>query len=708
MGSYVSMMYVALCALVAMGCAGASTGPASSSGETAATPEAVPASALTGEIAEPYERAIEAELQKIDQGIAKGPYKADWTDLEKHEAAPEWFRDAKFGIYWHWGVYSVPAYGNEWYPRNMHLTEGSRSYYKHHVETYGEPDKFGYHDFVPMFKAEKFDADAWADLCAKAGAKYAGPVCEHHDGFSMWASAMTPWNAGAVGPKRDLTGELEKAIRARGMKFVTTFHHERSRTWYPRPENHPTWPTHTTDPVLRMLYANVSEEMFNKIFLAKLGEAIDKYKPDLIWFDGQMVQIGDAYHQRFLAYYFNNAKDWGRDVVVTTKKHQYPPTISVEDFEKGRADRLTENVWLTDDTVSLGSWCYTQDLQIKTVSRVLHDFIDIVSKNGCLLLNISPMADGTIPQEQQDVLLAMGRWLGTNGEAIYNTRPWLAYGEGPTRMDKGGSFTKGLEYSGQDIRYTRSKDGKTLYAIALGWPDGKSLTLKAVKVAGADGAAVTLLGYAKPLEHGTTAEGLLTIQVPPLAPAERPCENAFVFKLEGFNVSLNAAAVAEPPEPPATKPPAKKAPPKKAPAKTPQASTTPTLSDDLVLDASEAGLTGSRLTLETKVGQQRKNIGRWNDVDAKAVWKVRIPAKGTYNIKAEVAATSASRLAVDIAGQTVTVDVPDTGGYDAPRIIDAGKVTVDAAGEVEVTARPADPAKWKAVNLWKLELTPVP
>jgi len=685
MGSYAALIYITIGALAAAGCAGAST----------VSPAEVPASALAGEIAEPYERAIVAELRTIDQTIAKGPFKPDWTDLEKHEAAPEWFRDAKFGIYWHWGVYSVPAYGNEWYPRNMHLKTGRRSAYKHHVETYGEPDKFGYHDFVPMFKAEKFDADAWADLCAKAGAKYAGPVCEHHDGFSMWASRMTPWNAGAKGPKRDLTGELEKAIRARGMRFVCTFHHERTRTWYPRPEDEPTWPTHTTDPVLRMLYANVSEDLFNKIFLAKLGEVIDNYQPDLIWFDGQMVQIAEPYHLRFLAYYFDNAKAWGRDVVVTTKKHQYPPTISVEDFEKGRADRLTENVWLTDDTVSLGSWCYTQDLEIKPVSRVLHDFIDIVSKNGCLLLNISPKSDGTIPKEQQAVLLAIGKWLGTNGEAIYSTRPWLAYGEGPTRMAKGGSFTKGLEYTGRDIRYTRSKDGKTVYAITLGWPEAKTLTLKAVKVDADDGAKVTLLGYAEPLAHGTTAAGLLTIQVPQLAPAKRPCENAFVFKLEGFKLALNEAAVAE-------------AKPEKKPAvKVVQASKQPTLSDDLTLDAAEAGLRGSRIFLEIKVAG-RKNIGRWNNTDEKAVWKVRIPAKGTYTVKAEVAAVSPSRLAVDIAGRTATVDVPATGGFDKPQVVDAGKVTIDQAGEVEVVARPADPATWKAVNLWKLELAPVP
>ncbi|MGB2822226.1 MAG: alpha-L-fucosidase, partial [Phycisphaerae bacterium] len=362
-----------------------------------------------------YEQAIGKMIEKMARGVKQGPFKPDWKSLEKHIEAPEWFRDAKFGIYFHWCVYSVPAYGNEWYPKWMHTKQGRRSYYKHHVETYGEPDKFGYHDFVPRFKAERFDADEWAELFRKAGAQYAGPVCEHHDGYSMWASDLTPWNAGATGPKRDITGELAKAIRKRGMKLVTTFHHERTRTWYPRVEG---WPTTSDDPRLQLLYMNIPEELFNRIFQAKLGEVIDKYQPDLIWFDGQMTQIKEPYHLQFLAYYFNSAKTWGRDVVVTTKKKQYPPEVSVEDFEKGRMDRLTDFCWLTDDTISTGSWCYTQNLQIKPAIEVVHVLIDIVSKNGCLLLNISPKSDGTIPDNQRQVLLEMGDWLKVNGEAI--------------------------------------------------------------------------------------------------------------------------------------------------------------------------------------------------------------------------------------------------------------------------------------------------
>ena len=480
------------------------------------------------------EANIEKELAKMAEGVAAGPYKADWDSLKEHQEAPDWFRDAKIGIYFHWGVYTVPAYGNEWYAQRMHLKTG-KSYYQHHVETYGQPDQFPYHKFIPMFKAEKFDANQWADLFVRAGARFAGPVCEHHDGYSMWASKLTPWNAGDTGPKRDIAGELEKAIRAHGLKFVTTFHHERTRTWYPRVEG---WPTTTSDPQLQLLYMNIDETLFDKIFQAKLGEVIDRYQPDLIWFDGQMQLIPEPYHLQFLAYYFNQARRWGRDVMVTTKKLQYPQEVSVLDFEKGRANALTPYPWLNDDTISTGSWCYTSDLEIKPAVQVLHDFIDAVSKKGQLLLNVSPMADGTIPQDQQDCLLAIGAWLKVNGEAIYNTRPWLEYGEGPNVLKKSGSFTGSVNYTAEDLRYTRSKDGQTLYIIALGWPEGK-LRPTILQIDDATAGKVQLIGH--PGDLSFTKKGKrITIDVP----AKAPCDYAYAFRLTGFKTSITPTAAA--------------------------------------------------------------------------------------------------------------------------------------------------------------------
>jgi alpha-L-fucosidase len=470
--------------------------------------------------------------------VAEGPYSPDWQSLQAHTQAPEWFRDAKFGIYFHWGVYSVPAYGDEWYPRNMHIEKSSES--RHHIKTYGNPSEFGYHDFVPMFKAENFNAEAWADLFAKAGAQFAGPVAEHHDGFAMWDSALTPWNAKDKGPMRDILGELSAAVRAKGMRLVTTFHHARNNqhlinrngelVWeghYPRVSG---WPTVSENPELRMLYGNLPRLEFCEIWLGKLQEVIDGYQPDLIWFDSWLDEIPETYQMKFVTHYLNRAKEWNKDVVITCKQRDLPLEVALEDFEKGRADSMLEEPWLTDDTLSYGSWCYTQDLKIKPADEVLDVLIDIVSKNGQLLLNISPMADGTIPQDQQDVLQAIGKWLVANGEAIYNTRPFLTYGEGPTQMKKGGHFVGIVRYTNEDIRYTRN--GNIVYAILLGRPEnsdrikmtvfGEEGTAKNVKVKN-----VSLLGTTVPVIWKQMNSALI-IECPDAAMDDM----AVVFKIE--------------------------------------------------------------------------------------------------------------------------------------------------------------------------------
>lgn len=430
-------------------------------------------------------------------GIASGPYKPDVGSLSRHEEAPEWFRDAKLGIYAHWGVYSVPAWETEWYPQYMHTpghkpaNRGARVY-DHHKAKYGGPETFAYHDFVPMFTADKFDAEEWAELFHKAGARFAGPVAEHHDGFAMWDSDVTAWNAADMGPRRDVSGELEKAIRARGMKFMGSFHHARQLQRYPggkdpagnvvEPkdmwESHFPWveglATSSNDPVLRQLYGNIPEdEWLRDMWFAKLKEYARKYEPDLIWFDGWLDRIPENYLYCFSADYLNLGANWGRDVVITRKQYDLPIAWSVEDYEKGRLDRLTaDETWLTDDTMSKGSWSWTTQMELKPLRRVLHDFIDIVSKNGQLLLNVSPLADGSIPRDQQDILLGLGAWLDVNGEAIYDTRPWVTYGEGPTNMSESGRFLKEIAYQPTDLRFTKAGDD-VLYVIALGQPEGE-------------------------------------------------------------------------------------------------------------------------------------------------------------------------------------------------------------------------------------------
>ncbi|MCD6337939.1 MAG: alpha-L-fucosidase, partial [Verrucomicrobia bacterium] len=556
----------------------------------------------------------------------QGPYTPQWASVQKHRAAPDWFLDAKFGIYFHWGVYSVPAFGSEWYPRNMYNIRSQ--VYRHHLATYGDPAKFGYPDFVPMFKAEKFDPEAWARLFQEAGARFAGPVAEHHDGFSMWASKQTPWNAADMGPKRDIVGMLEKAIRARGMRFITTFHHARNSLWLKNGK----WTGHyefvkryfpqlLEDPQRSIMYGYMPREKFLKMWLGKLQEVVDAYRPDIIWFDSWLDEIPENYRLQFLAHYLNSAARWGKEVVVTCKQLDLPREVAVEDYEKGRANRLTPFPWLTDDTISRGSWCYTQNLRIKPPEEVLHSFIDIVSKNGVLLLNISPKADGTIPENQKHVLREMGAWLRVCGEAVYNTRPWKIFGEGPTRLQRGGAFIRwNGRYTARDIRFTRSKDGRSVYAIALGWPEG-NLTLASVRVeAVRPGASVRLLGYEKPLSFQVNRRKQLVINMPALEEAARPCRHAYAFKLTGLELSA-------------------------------QSDFAEAAGAAVALTVDKATLEGS-LALETRAGAS--NVGYWDNPSDKVHWLAKIPRPGTYRVRGKFALPQgASNLRLRVGDQTL-------------------------------------------------------
>ncbi len=634
----------------------------------------------TAAATEDLEQNLADALSHVDGVIASGPYRADWKSLEAHDAAPEWFRDAKFGIYFHWGVYSVPAFWTEWYPRHMHDKKGRGSKaYRHHVETYGEPDKFGYDGFVPLFTAEKFDAREWAELFEKAGARFAGPVAEHHDGFSMWASKVTPWNAGDRGPKRDITGELAAAIRERGMRFVASFHHARNNLWQKEGKwtghySHvkTNFPDALNDAERAILYGYMPRDLFLDFWLAKLVEVIDNYRPDLIWFDSWLDEIPESYRTRYLAYYLNRAEQWGTDVVTTFKQKDLPQEICVVDYEKGRAQKRTDFVWLTDDTISKGSWCYTSNLEIKSSDMVLDTFIDIVSKNGCLLLNISPMADGTIPDVQKNVLLDMGKWLKVNGQAVYNTRPWMIHGEGPTRLGRGGHFLKLLDYSAADIRYTQSKDGKVLYAICLGWPE-KPVTLKAVRIEKSPiRGRATLLGCGAPIGFQVNAKGQPVLTAPTLEEGRRPCRNAFAFRIEGVTATLHQDARF-------------------------------LIGDCVTLPANKAVLEGGHLFLEQFDGQD-ENIGGWNDAAARVHWLACIDKPGTYVVRGRFAALAPTALALEAAGQRLLLNVPRTGGWADSRDFVFGRITFDKAGVHHIILGRDESKRWNAVNVWKLEM----
>jgi len=466
-------------------------------------------------------------------------YKPTWNSL-KNWRTPQWLRDGKFGIYTHWGVYSVPAQGPNatWYANKVYWEMNSPER-KYQEQTYGPLEKFGYKDFIPMFTGERFNAEEWADLFQKAGARFAGPVAEHHDGFAMWDTKYSEWNAAKMGPKRDIVGELSKAIKKRGMKFVTAFHHAENWLYFPTFDKR----YDCGDPRYSGLYGFIHEKNalptkgFLDQWLGKIIEVIDKYDPDLIWFDNGLELITDSYKKEMLTYYYNKAAARGKEVVVTYKRNTLPPGTGLLDLERGQEADLTYYEWITDSTVDIGrGWGYVKGLGFKTVDNLVDNLVDRVSKNGYLLLNVGPKPDGSIPDEAKKLLLGMGKWLQINGEAIYGTTPWVIAGEGPTRLTKRGDFNEinDMRYTAQDIRFT-VKDNN-LYATALDWP-GEKLLIKSLAprweswtgwtgLYPSEIVSVTMLGDGKELKWEVKKDGL-SIETP----KTKPCDYAFVFKI---------------------------------------------------------------------------------------------------------------------------------------------------------------------------------
>ncbi|ACU73792.1 Alpha-L-fucosidase [Catenulispora acidiphila DSM 44928] len=409
-------------------------------------------------------------------------YTAAWPSVDQHPPAPEWFQDAKFGIYYHWGVFSVPAFGNEWYPRNMYNSGSAEN--QHHIATYGDPSVWPYHNFIlgandksghftkfaPKLTSAggSWDPNAWAQLFKNAGARFAGPVAEHHDGYSMWNSQVNEWNSVKTGPNLDLVNLHAQAIRAQGLKFMTSLHHAYHFQGYYQ------YVPQQSTATLQKLYGQTGTTAENQLWYNKLVEVINGYQPDLIWQDFDLNGVQESERLAFLSYYYNKAVSWNKDVVATYKDG-FDTSGEVFDFERGGPGGLLTPYWLTDDSISSSSWCYTVGIGYYTGQALLHALIDRVAKGGNMLLNIAPMADGTIPSGQQSLLLGMGDWLGRFGEAIYATRAWTSYGEGPTAMG-GGSFSGPKAGTPQDVRFTRSKDNTVLYATALGW-QGSTMTV---------------------------------------------------------------------------------------------------------------------------------------------------------------------------------------------------------------------------------------
>ncbi len=435
----------------------------------------------------------EQYLKQIDKVNEKGRYKPDWTSLSGHKT-PDWYYRDKFGIFIHWGIYSVPAYGNEWYPKNMY-DKSSREYW-HHLRTYGRHKDFGYKDFIPMFKAEKFSADKWVKLFKKAGAKFVMPVCEHHDGFAMYDTEFNRWNAAKMGPCRDVAQEIKAACEKEGLTFCSSTHRAEHYFFLNMGR---TFDSDVNDEKYADFYGPAYyDEDFDSKNLYKMTEdsrtkgpseewlvdwtvrtceLIDKLQPSLLYFDWWIQnQAFKPYLKKICAYYYNRAEEWGKEVSINYKHEAFPPTVATFDVERGALTGISPQPWQTDTAIGKQSWGYRKDNKYKNSRQLICDLIDIVSKNGMLLLNVGPKPDGTITDEETKVLTEIGEWMAKNGEGIYGTTFFKQFGEGEVNAEAG-FFKDSAEkkYTNRDFRFTY-KDA-CIYAFQMR-PNGNNARIK--------------------------------------------------------------------------------------------------------------------------------------------------------------------------------------------------------------------------------------
>lgn len=466
-------------------------------------------------------------LKLIDEVIAKGPYHDSWESLSAYEP-PEWYQKLKFGIFIHWGVYSVPAFKSEWYSKNMYV-QGSPEY-EHHLATYGKQKDFGYKDFIPMFTAKKFSPKTWADLFLEAGAQYVVPVAEHHDGFQMYRSEISHWNAAEMGPKRDVLGELETQFKERGLTVGASSH--RIEHWFfmgpgkefdsdvhePLQRGDFYWPA-TPEPKDHFDIASKPEptQEYMEDWLVRTCELIDKYHPQILYFDWWIQhEAAKPYLKKLAAYYYNRAAEWETGAVINYKHDAFLFGTAVPDVERGQFADVKPYLWQTDTAIAYNSWCYTENNEFKAPEDILCDLVDIVSKNGRLLLNVGPKADGTISEQDQHVLKEIGAWMKVNGEAIYDARIWRISGEGPTKIVEG-QFSDRIKknFTSQDIRFTTAHG--FLYATVLKHSEDGNYCIRALGTQGASKHStgfngiirdVWALGCEEPVAWSRDEEGL--------------------------------------------------------------------------------------------------------------------------------------------------------------------------------------------------------
>ena len=467
----------------------------------------------------------EQYLDLIDETNENGRYKADWSSLAHHKT-PEWYMRDKLGVFIHWGIYSVPAFGNEWYSRSMY--DKNCREFEHHRKTFGEQKDFGYKDFIPMFNAERFDAEKWVSLFKNAGIKYVVPVAEHHDGFAMYKTVFNRWNAAEMGPCRDVVGELKAECEKAGLNLCASTH--RAEHYFfmnpgrfcesdvndpayadfygPAVDFEAFYPTNIHATTANTFSEGASKEWLED-WLVRTCELIDRYEPSVLYFDWWIHNHSfKPYLKKLCAYYYNRAEQWGKEVTINYKHEAFPPNVATFDIERGALSDISPLYWQTDTAIGKHSWGYTTDNEYKKARQVICDLVDIVSKNGNLLINIGPKPDGTITDEETKVLTEMGEWLKTNGEGIYGTTFWKKFGEGTVNAEDG--FFKDNDekaFTNEDFRFTY-KDG---FVYAFQMRPSENAKIKSLRIRGHHDFViedVELLGSDVKIEFERTTDSL--------------------------------------------------------------------------------------------------------------------------------------------------------------------------------------------------------
>ncbi len=651
----------------------------------------------------------------------RGPFEPSWDSLAQYEC-PEWFRDAKFGIWAHWSAQCVPEQG-DWYARSMYQ-EGSGDY-KFHCATYGHPSVFGFKDIDHIWHAENWQPEELIALYKAAGAKYFVALANHHDNFDTWDSKYQQWNTVNIGPQKDIIGTWAKLARANGLRFGVTVHASHTWDWLqvaqgadktgpyagvpydgnitkdlgtgkwwegydPQDlyaQRHPVtenagWEMEHSNPPPTKEYC---EKFYNRTI-----DLIHQHDPDLIYFDDSglpLHPVSDVGLRIAAEYYNHNIKTHGKleGVLDTKNLDEQQRKCVVMDFERGRSDAIVPSPWQTDTCI--GNWHYQRSLytnhQYKLTEQVVRMLVDIVSKNGNLLLNIPVRGDGTIDPDEVAFLKGMAAWIAVNEEAIFATRPWKISGEGITNL-KAGGFAEGGESKLTEYDFRFTTKGDVLYATSFGWPDSGKYTIHtlASTAPGIVGnvKSVSLLGSPEKLTFERTADGLVVD-----LPSVKPCDHAWALKIVGLDVAASTPVA-----------PVVEAPRKPTVAQAADGSVT--------LKATQAEINGSP-QLQGEGDDQ--NIGYWNDASATISWQVKIDQPGSFSLESRIASEAQTSFKVTVDGSSpATISVPNTGDWNSFQVLTGGPVSV-AAGVHTVTVAPADSSTWKPMNLAYLKLLPV-